>query len=207
MTILEVLKKITFGQRVAEEETDLLAQYFVETDHWQQLFSDVVDVVYGPKGSGKSALYSLLVGRKTELFDRGILIVPAENPRGATAFRALLTDPPASEREFIALWKLYIACLVSATLEDYGISDERAKELQNCLQESGLRPKQRNLQGILSAAFGYVKRLLRPKAVEGSMQINPISQTPSGITAKIIFDEPSTLQTAEGKISVDRLLV
>jgi hypothetical protein len=47
MTILEVLKQTTFGQRVAEEETELLEKYFVETDHWQRLFSDAVDVVYG----------------------------------------------------------------------------------------------------------------------------------------------------------------
>lgn len=206
MTTLEVLKQITFGQRVAEEEPELLEKYFVETDHWQRLFSDAVDVVYGPKGSGKSALYSMLVGRKTELFDRRILIAAAENPRGATAFRALVADPPASEREFIALWKLYTACLVSATLDDYGISGEQAKELRDCLRESGLLPRQKSLQGVLVSVFDYVKRLLRPEAVESSLKLDPASQMPSGITAKIIFGEPSIKQAAEGKVSVDRLL-
>ena len=64
---------------------------------------------YGPKGSGKSALYSLLIARRNQLFDKGVLVTPGENPRGTPAFRALVTDPPASEREFIALWKLYLA--------------------------------------------------------------------------------------------------
>ncbi len=206
MTIQNVLQPITFGQRVAEEEAELLANYFVETDHWQRLFSDVVDVVYGPKGAGKSALYSLLVGRRTELFDRGILIAVAENPRGATAFRALVTDPPASEREFVALWKLYMVCLVSATLDDYGVSSEQAKELRDRLQESGLRPKQRNLQGVLLSTFEYVKRLLRPEGMETTLKIDPVSQLPSGISAKITFGEPSTKQSADGMVSVDHLL-
>ncbi len=39
---------------------DQLASYFVETDHWGRLYSDEVDIIYGPKGAGKSALYSLL---------------------------------------------------------------------------------------------------------------------------------------------------
>jgi hypothetical protein len=73
------------------------------------------------KGSGKSALYYLLLSRSTELFDRNILLVAGENPRGATAFRDLVTDPPATEREFIRLWKLYIASLLDNDLADYGI--------------------------------------------------------------------------------------
>ncbi|MBN3033147.1 MAG: hypothetical protein JW873_03540 [Candidatus Saganbacteria bacterium] len=205
MTILKVLQPVTFGHRVAEEETDILAKYFVETDQWQQLFSDKVDIIYGPKGSGKSALYSLLIGRKTELFDRGILAAVAENPRGTTAFQSLVINPPASETEFIALWKLYIACLVSATLDEYGISGAQAKELRDRLQESGLRPKEKNLQRVLLSAFDYVKRLLRPESVEGGLTLDPAGQIPS-ITAKITFSEPSATQIKEGAVSVDHLL-
>ncbi|PKN01877.1 MAG: hypothetical protein CVU77_02780 [Elusimicrobia bacterium HGW-Elusimicrobia-1] len=204
MAILEVLRSTNFGQRVAEEEVDSLAQYFVETDHWRRLFSDEVDVIYGPKGAGKSALYSLLVGRKTNLFDRRILITVAENPRGATAFRALEADPPASEREFIALWKLYMACLVSVTLDDYGFAGDQAKELREHLRANGLLATN-NLQRILISAFGYVKRLLRPTAVESSHCLDTVSQT-STITTKIIFGEPSAEQSAKGMVSLDHLL-
>src|SRR5262245_47542402 len=115
--ILTVLRDVRFGERVAEDEVDRLASYFVETDHWRRLFSDQVDIVYGPKGAGKSALYSLLVAKKSDLFDRGILLAPAENPRGAPAFKDLVIDPPISEREFISLWKLYLACIVSGALD------------------------------------------------------------------------------------------
>src|SRR3990172_776082 len=116
-----VLRSISFGQRVAEEETDVLSTYFVETDHWERLYQGDIDIVYGPKGSGKSALYSLLLSKSGELFERSILLVAGENPRGATAFRDLVTDPPASEREFLGLWKLYVASLLHSTLSEWGI--------------------------------------------------------------------------------------
>lgn len=206
MAIRDILQPVTFGERVAEEELERLAKYFVETDHWQRLFSDSVDIVYGPKGAGKSALYSLLVGRKSELFDRRILTVAAENPRGATAFKALVTDPPATEQEFTALWKLYMACLISATLDDFGVSTPQAKELRERLQASGLRPTEKNLQTVLLSAFGYVKRRLRPKGVEGGVNLDPITGTPTGVTGKILFGEPSQEESASGSASVDRLL-
>ena len=74
MTKQDVLRSITFGQRVAEDETDLLGTYFVETDHWVRLFRGDIDVVYGAKGAGKSALYALLLSRRDDLFDRNVLL-------------------------------------------------------------------------------------------------------------------------------------
>ncbi len=118
----EILRSVSFGQRVAEDETDALSAYFVETDHWSRLYRGDIDIVYGAKGAGKSALYSLLLSRNTELFDKNILLVAAENPRGAPAFKNLLEDPPASEREFINLWKLYFACLLHGLLVEYSWS-------------------------------------------------------------------------------------
>ena len=55
----EVLEKVSFGKRIAEEEVDDLASYFVETNQWRQIFSGENDVVFGDKGGGKSAIYSL----------------------------------------------------------------------------------------------------------------------------------------------------
>src|ERR1700675_4796189 len=130
MDKIEVLRSIAFGHRVAEDETDVLSTYFVETDHWQRLYRGDIDVIYGPKGSGKSALYSLLLSKSTELFDRNILLVAGENPRGATAFRDLMTDPPASEREFVGLWKLYIASIIHSALAEYGIKNDSTRELE-----------------------------------------------------------------------------
>lgn len=206
MTILSVLRETSFGQRVAEEEGEQLAAYFVETDHWRRLYSGGIDVVYGPKGAGKSALYSLLVARKTDLFDRGVLLAPGENPRGAPAFSALIVDPPVTEREFVALWKLYLACLISATLDEYGLPGTSGDLLRSKLEESGLRPRERNLQRVLLGAFDYVKRLLRPTGVEAGVTLDPMSQLPTGVMGKIVFAEPNSAASREGFTSVDELL-
>ena len=52
-----------------------------------QVFNGEVDVVYGPKGSGKSATYNLITQSADELFDRRIVLVSGENPQGAPAFK------------------------------------------------------------------------------------------------------------------------
>ena len=73
MDRMQLLKSISFGERVAEDETTALAKYFVETDQWDRILKGEIDVVRGEKGSGKSAIYSLLVARTDDLFDKGIL--------------------------------------------------------------------------------------------------------------------------------------
>ena len=113
---IQVLKNLEIGERVAEEESDQLEKYFVETDQWQQIINGNIDVIYGPKGSGKSAIYTLLNKKESELFDKGILIASAENVRGATVFRTIVSDPPPSELSFIYLWKLY--CLILEPLAE-----------------------------------------------------------------------------------------
>ena len=100
MNKLELLTALRFGARVAEDEVDDLERYFVETDQWSRIFNDEVDIVYGPKGSGKSAIYALINKRINELFDRHVLLAPAETPRGATVFSGLVTDPPPNEYAF-----------------------------------------------------------------------------------------------------------
>ena len=124
-----------FGQRVAEDEGEALAAYFVETDHWRRLYADEIDVVYGPKGSGKSALYSLLISRSDELFDRAII---AAAPSRCASLQGSSVSPPASEREFIALWKLYFACLASDALDQWGVSGASAARVRASLHAEGL---------------------------------------------------------------------
>ena len=201
-----VLKASNFGHRVAEEETDVLSSYFVETDHWTRLYRGDIDVVYGPKGAGKSALYSLLISRSSDLFDKSILLIAAENPRGAPAFRNLLLDPPASEREFTALWKLYFATLLHGLLVEYGIKEDATNELQTSLEREGLIRGTLSLAGILSSVVNYVRTALRPQAIEGGVELDPITQMPKGFKGKIIFSEPSKTGADAELKSVDRLL-
>lgn len=202
----QVLRSLTFGHRVAEEETDILATYFVETDHWLRLYRGDIDVVYGPKGADKSALYSLLLSKSTELFDRNVLLIAGENPRGATAFRDLVTSPPASEREFVGLWKLYIASLLHSALAEYGIRNDSTKQLEDALAREGLVKGTLSLAALLRAVVDYARRALRPQAVEGGIDIDPITQLPKGFKGKIIFSELGARSPDPEFKSVDTLL-
>jgi hypothetical protein len=127
-TKLTVLQALTFGARTAEDEADALSNYFVQTDQWKRIIRGDIDVIYGPKGAGKSAIYTLLEKSTESLFERNISTATAENPRGTTVFKDLVSAPPASERGFISLWKTYIASLICRRLQDYQINNEPAKK-------------------------------------------------------------------------------
>jgi hypothetical protein len=55
-----------------------LRDYFVRTQAWERIYNGEIDVIYGPKGAGKSALYVLIQDHQDDLFDRNILLVAAE---------------------------------------------------------------------------------------------------------------------------------
>lgn len=200
----EALAALTFGQRIAEDETAELGRYFVLTDQWRQLLSGAVDIVYGYKGAGKSALYASLLARRDELFDRGILLVAGENVRGAPAFSDLVDDPPASEAEFKNLWKLYFLQLVGGSFREFDLSSEPARELLRKLEEAGLLPKQGGLGALIRSALDYVRRP-RVESVQTTLELDRASGMPSGVTGKITFREPNAAAQMQGFASVDTL--
>lgn len=130
-----LLESAKLGARVAEDEIDELADYFVETNQWRRVYAGERDVVLGPKGSGKSALYSLVVKRGEDLLAREILVLPAENPAGTPAFEAVAADPPTSEDEFEGLWKLYFLSLIGDLLDDWKIDNGPARDVYAALEE------------------------------------------------------------------------
>jgi len=203
METLDVLRELNIGRRVAEEESQELAAYFVETDQWRRIFAGDVDIVYGPKGSGKSAIYATLLARTNDLFDRGILLVSAENPQGAPAFKELVADPPTSEQEFVGLWKLYILSLFAKVVDDYGISNDPARKLLQTVSDAGLAPKERSLGALIQAALSYVRAMLKPKAFEGEVKLDPATGAPVGLAGRIVFREPTEQEREAGILSLE----
>ena len=176
----DLLKSIEIGSRVAEQEEDGLARYFVETDQWESLYTGKADVVFGAKGTGKSALYTLLSLKENDLFDRGIVISPAENVRGETVFRSLVSSPPPSENSFIFLWKLYCLVLSARTLRDYDIQNEHSQRLVRILEETNLLPKKASLSSMFSSVKKFFWGLINREAdaVEYSITIDSESGLP-----------------------------
>lgn len=202
---LELLRSLEIGARVAEEEAEKLEKYFVETDQWRQMESGKVDVVYGPKGSGKSALYTLLNKRQDEFFDRGILLAAGENVRGATVFRSVVSNPPPSELAFQYLWKLYCLTLIASTLRDYGIKQGHASDLISSLTKANLLPPTSGLPAIFKAVTSYLTGWMSrdPKSVAWALSFDE-SGIPS-VERKVEFAEQSDQQNL-GDIPVDDYL-
>lgn len=202
-----VLEQLTFGARVAEDEREGLADYFVETDQWQKVESGQVDVVFGPKGAGKSAIYTSLMNRETEMSDRGIILVSAEKPRGSTVFQGLVADPPTAEVEFTGIWKMYILSLLGSVIADYGLAGEDARIIKETLYSEGLLAKG---DAPLAARFRMVWDWIKaaaPRAVpEGEITFDAASQMPTGIKFKISLQEPTSEARSRGAVSLDDLL-
>jgi hypothetical protein len=200
------LMNATFGSRVAEDETEGLHSYFVETEQWRKLLAGDVDIVFGSKGAGKSALYSLLVAQKETLrVGRRIVILAAENPRGTPAFRDLTMGAPASEEEFRVLWKLYFLTLLANYIRHHlsssGTSNANAAHVIDILSENGLLAPNVTLISRLKAVLNYVRNHM--PAVEGAL-VDP--NTGIKLTGRITLGEPTSEQRANGFLSTDDLL-
>jgi hypothetical protein len=130
-----------------------------QTTSWQKILRGEIDVIYGPKGSGKSAIYVLIQDYADALFDKNVLLVSAENIRGDPAFKNLVLDPPTSEREFTNLWKLYFVTLIAQALLEYEIMGSGVDRLKAILEDNSLLPtKTTTLGSILKAAQIYVRK-------------------------------------------------
>lgn len=202
-----LLKQLSFGSQVAEEEVARLQEYFVETDTWTRIVEGELDVVRGEKGAGKSALYLLLNKHEEQLFDKGILLVSAENPRGNTVFKDLMSDPPTSEPEFVVLWKIYILTIISHRLRDLGVTEGEIGDVYAALEEAQLLERELNLAGLLRVAQGFVRRLLAGAKYEAGIELDPVTGAPSGIIGRISLAEPTGELRSRGVTSIDGMFL
>ncbi len=206
MTKAEILKQSTFGKRVAEEEIDALGEYFVRTSLYERILAGHVDVIYGAKGSGKSAIYFSLLKADNELFGSGILVKSGENPRGTPAFKDLVSDPPATEEEFRGLWKLYCLSLIGVVLRDFKVAGDEAGKVITYLETAELLPAGGTLAALIRRSLDYVRNFVRLESVEGGLKIDPATGLPAGLTGKITLREPAAAESRAGMQSLDALI-
>lgn len=206
MSKLAVLKSLNLGQRVAEDELSELARYFVETSQWSDMLAGRKDVVYGPKGTGKSALYGLLNLQADPLERSGVILASAENVKGATVFKGLVSSPPPSESSFIFLWKLYCLVLAGKALQDRTVKNDQANALIAALQKAKLLIPDASLASAFRSAQSYFKGLLTRDvaAVEYGLSIDPATGLPTA-TRKTEFRDTSQQQGLDD-VPVDALL-
>ena len=86
-----IVKKLHLGNSVAEFDKEL-EKYFVETEPFRALVEDRADVIAGDKGTGKTALYSILRKRYGVIDYLGkVEVVAAFNPSGNPVFSVWLS--------------------------------------------------------------------------------------------------------------------
>lgn len=193
------LEKISFGERVAEQESEKLSNYFIKTQQWDSLYNGDIDIVFGAKGSDKSALYTLLLKREAEFKDKNVILLSAEKPTGKTVFSDVSNEPPTAEREFVTLWKVYFLQITSDWLRTNGHNKGDAKKVIDKLIEAGLIEQTNTLKRLVNSAMLFAKRLINLESIEGGA-------TPEGgITGKITFKTPNESQKKSGYNSVDEL--
>ncbi len=202
----DLLHGLTIGSRVAEDEVGELAAYFVETDQWRKVAAGEVDIIFGAKGAGKSAIYTTLLDRTDEMFDRGIVFISAENPRGTPAFKDLVVDPPTTEHEFVALWKLYFLSLLCSVLEEYAIGTDSATRVLAAMADARLYTGVGvPLSSRIKSALDYVRGRIRIESVEGGARVDP-STGQAAVTGRISLREPGTDERKAGIVSADELI-
>lgn len=205
MKRLDLLKQMSFGSQIAEDEVNALASYFVETNQWQKIANGEIDIIRGDKGAGKSAIYALLTTRVDHFFDNGILLVAAESPRGATVFADLVADPPTTEQEFVVLWKLYLLGIIAQQMREFDVRGEAADKVYRALEGAQLLEKEFSLAGLLRSVHDYARRIIKAEALEGGITIDSVTGMPTGVAGRIVLKEPSSDQKQRGLISVDNL--
>lgn len=196
MEPLEVLKDLNFGERIAEEEADQLEHYFVETEQWRQILQGEKDIIYGMKGTGKSALYTLLLKREKYLQGRKIYLMSAEKLQGQPVFKDITQEPPTSERQFVGIWKAYFLQIVISKLQELEIKNKSLDSIYSYMEEAGLKSRAINLRAFLELARNFIFRAMRPESFETTLG-------EGGITGKITFGQPNLDQINAGFMSID----
>jgi len=146
-----ILEAINFGQDVSENETNL-DEYFLETEAFKSVVAGGVDLILGHKGTGKSAIYRILVSENYNIPTlKDTMILPASNPSGTDVFRQIL-GTGKTEAEFRLLWTVYLAALVGNYICDFFSQNKtsKIKEVEEFLVATGLRTEKPNHQSLLS---------------------------------------------------------
>lgn len=190
----ELLKCVDFGEDVAENERRL-GQYFVNTAAFEDVVDDRVDLITGPKGSGKTAIFRLL--SDSNLFTSGELsdvdIVPAFNVQGAVIFRRLAADLPADDTMLRWMWSQYIVGLGASHVINTYSQDADTGRLRALLGEAEI-PLVEDGRGLLRSLIGSIQNSFQRVSVNTETPGAGILPT---VGASVEFEKAAPSQRSE----------
>lgn len=198
MQVREILKQLNLGNSVAEEDNDL-ESYFVETDTFRLLIADERDIIAGDKGTGKTALYKILVSRfnaipaleKTE-------IVTAFNPTGNSVFQTLARGEVLNEGQYITVWKVYVLSLAGNWLLQIYENQwtPSMRKLDKLLRDMSLRTADDAPKTVFAKVIERIERLTRPNKAAIEFKFNEAGM-PTGISPSLEFSDKSSSSGGE----------
>lgn len=187
MKIRPILHELKFGGDVAENDANLDA-YFVETSAFLDVISDESDLIIGPKGSGKTAIFRRIADPNVAISElEDVDVIPAFNIQGSVIFRRLTSDISVLDEAILrTLWMAYILGLVGNHLvETYShIIDTDA--LRRALTRAGLLIQKDRPRSVWDAVLSGLRKMASPSSVETSLTFGD-SGSPI-LTGKAEFD-------------------
>jgi hypothetical protein len=172
MRASEILTDLELGSDVAESD-EHLRRYFVETSVFQDVIHDETDLVLGPKGSGKTALFRMLSDPRFEipaLEDTDVL--PAFNIQGTVFFQDLYSRRDSlTERSLRQLWAAYILSLAGNRFVADNPTSPFSPQIEAALRRAELFTLDSDTRLIWKSLVGTFRRLMDPKMLKGRLDI------------------------------------
>jgi hypothetical protein len=116
LQLVNQLRGLTFGEHVAENESDSLSDYFIETAAFDQALKSRLMLFVGRKGAGKTANMLQTAARLQENA-RNVVVVIKPAAYDFTAFLSLLADMPGELKDYSieSLWRFLLQSELART--------------------------------------------------------------------------------------------
>lgn len=194
MRVSEILNDLNLGKSVAESDRRL-DSYFIDTHTFNVLTKGQRDIVAGDKGTGKTALYRILMARHRQLEHlRTTEIVTAFNISGSPVFQQLLAIPEQTEGQYIAFWKTYLLTLIGNWMLDKHtiIKQSALRRVEFFLTQNSLKTADISPGNIFTRLLNRFPKNFVPKTIEVDLGVSEIGQP--RLKPRIEFAPPAAVQ-------------
>jgi hypothetical protein len=192
--VKELLNSLNLGNSVAEFDTDL-KNHFVETQAFRKVIMGEADIIAGDKGTGKTALYTVLKERYRDYPElRNVEVLPAFNPVGNPVFQRLVQVPILEEGQYVTVWKSYFLSLIGNWLLEL-VGDEKSiqlEKLDSLLKKTGLRSPDDSANTVFTKVVNVLSRIAHPKSAQVGITLS--EQGIPVITPKVEFGSDEKAQ-------------